>query len=175
MPDSETGRPGTTVTKDSEAAGESTSLTTTRSRPGVLVVDDEEYLRQIFDIALRQEGFAVWLAADGLEALELYQKHHEAIDMVLLDVRMPGLDGPGTLTALRRLNPKVCCCFMSGDLALYKERSLRDSSAGPVLYKPFRLEELARRVRQLVDQAGPRPLPHEVSSANGTTSKEAFD
>jgi CheY-like chemotaxis protein len=47
----------------------------------------------------------VWLAAGGQEALDLYQRHREAIDVVLLDVRMPGLDGPQTLAALRALNP----------------------------------------------------------------------
>src|SRR3954470_11871134 len=70
-------------------------------RRGVLVVDDEECVRDVLDAMLRQQGFAVWLAADGWEALEVYRLHLAAIDLVLLDVRMPGLDGPATLTALR--------------------------------------------------------------------------
>jgi DNA-binding response OmpR family regulator len=154
MAESVTGQPCSTETYDRGSAVGCISHPTNRSRPGVLVVDDEEYLRHILDVALRQEGFTVWLADDGWEALDLYRKHFAAIDMVLLDVRMPGLDGPGTLTALRKLDPEVRCCFMSGDLGQYTERSLRDSGAGPVLHKPFRLEELARLVRQMLGHAG---------------------
>jgi len=117
-------------------------------------------VRHILYVVLRKEGFTVWLAADGLEALEVFRKYHESIGIVLLDIRMPRLDGPGTLTALRQLDPEVRYCFMSGDLGQYTEANVRDSGAGPVLPKPFRLEELTHRVRQLVghaEQTAPSP------------------
>ena len=63
---------------------------------------------------MRSHGLAVWLAADGPEAVELYRGHRDTIDVVLLDVQMPGLDGPATLTALREFDPGVLCCFMTG-------------------------------------------------------------
>src|SRR5690349_11978266 len=78
-------------------------------RHGVLVVDDQEGVRGVLGAMLRQEGFAVWLAADGWEAIDLYRSRRAAIDLVLLDVRMPGLDGPATLAALRGLDPRVRC------------------------------------------------------------------
>ena len=61
---------------------------------GILVVDDEAGVLRVLDLVLRQQGFAVWPAAGGVEAVELYRRHREAIDVVLLDVCMPGLDGP---------------------------------------------------------------------------------
>src|SRR5262249_54197572 len=105
-------------------------------RCGVLVVDDEGSVRGVLDIGLRHYGFALWLAADAADALALYQRHREFIDVVLLDVRMPGLDGPRTLAALRQLDPQVRCCFRSGSLGGYTEEELRYLSSAAVLSKP---------------------------------------
>jgi CheY-like chemotaxis protein len=120
---------------------------------GVLVVDDEVCVRGILNVGLRQQGFAVWLAANGQEALELYWQHRRAIDVVLMDVRMPGLDGPQTLAALQELTPQIRCCFMSGDAGSYTEDRLRNWSAAAVLQKPFRLDEVARVLCELVKKA----------------------
>jgi CheY-like chemotaxis protein len=117
--------------------------------PGVLVVDDEGCVRGVLGIGMRRAGFAVWLAADGREALDLYRRHRESIDVVLLDVLMPGLDGPQTLAALRELNPQIRCCFMSGDLGGYTEERLRRLGAAAILQKPFRLDEVADVLGQL--------------------------
>ncbi len=93
-------------------------------------------------ISLRQHGCAVWLAADGWEALDVYRDRREAVDVVLMDVRMPGLDGPRTLAELRQLDPKVRCCFMSGDLGDYTERELHELGATAVFLKPLHLDEV---------------------------------
>ena len=116
---------------------------------GILVVDDEHHLRVVLGYSMRQQGFAVWLAADGHEALDLYQRHREGIDVVLLDVHMPGPDGPRTLAALRGLNPRLRFCFMSGDLGSYTEGHLRDLGATGVLHKPFPLAETAEGLWRL--------------------------
>src|SRR4051812_24357350 len=104
---------------------------------GILVVDDEEGVRGVLDEAMRRRGFAVWLAAQGQEALDLYRQHGQAIDVVLLDVRMPGLDGPHTLAALQEINPRIRCCFMSGDLGSYAEWQLYNLGAAALIRKPF--------------------------------------
>ena len=106
-------------------------------------------MRGALEAALRREGYDVWLAADGQEALVQYWDRREDIDVILLDVRMPSLDGPQTLAALRQLNPRVRCCFMSGDLGSYTEGELRGLGAAGVLYKPFPLAEVARVVGHL--------------------------
>jgi DNA-binding response OmpR family regulator len=116
---------------------------------GVLVVDDQVYVRAMLDLALRQEGFTVWLAADGQEAFDLYCRHREAIDVIMLDVRMPGQDGPKTLASLRQLDPQVCCCFMTGDCGDHSEMELWDLEAAAIFHKPFRLAEVAQVLWQL--------------------------
>jgi CheY-like chemotaxis protein len=129
-----------------------TSSATPRTR-GILVADDEWAVRAVLGVVLRGKGFALWLAADGHEALDLYRRGHEAIDVVLLDVRMPGWDGPQTLAALQEVNPQVRCCFMSGDLGRYTEQGLRDLGAAAVLQKPFRVAEIAQALWELAGGA----------------------
>src|SRR5438552_2455699 len=93
---------------------------------GLLVVDDQGSVGDVLDVGFRQQGFTVWRAVNGWEALDLYRRYGQMIDVVLLDVCMPGLDGPRTLAALQELNPQIRSCFMSGDLGHYDEGSLRD-------------------------------------------------
>jgi CheY-like chemotaxis protein len=121
---------------------------------GVLVVDDQDYLRYTIERTLHAAGFLVWLAESGREAVDLYRRHAAAIDVVVLDVRMPGMDGPQTLAALRELDPHVRCCFLSGDFGCYTEARLREMGAGAVLYKPTQLEKITRAVRLLAGPAG---------------------
>jgi CheY-like chemotaxis protein len=120
---------------------------------GILVVDDEACVRDVLDVGMRQQGFAVWLAGNGWEALELYRRHRRDIDVDLMDVRMPGLDGPQTLAALLELSPQIRCCFMSGDLGGYTEEGLRNASVAAVLQKPFCLAEVAQALWEWASNA----------------------
>jgi CheY-like chemotaxis protein len=125
-----------------------------RDKPGVLVVDDNHLVRSIVQLGLERAGFDVWLAPGGREAIQLYRKHRDRIAVVLLDVRMPGLDGPQTLEALRRLNPEVLVCFMSGGASASEPAGPRQGGAACVIAKPFLVEDLANVLRQ-VTQRGP--------------------
>src|SRR5262249_13388533 len=82
------------------------------AQPGILVVDDEDSVRRLLQIVLERQGFSVWSAADGRTAIRLYRQYRTTISLVLLDVRMPELDGPQTLAELREFNPAIRCCFM---------------------------------------------------------------
>jgi CheY-like chemotaxis protein len=125
----------------------------TPPRPGVLVVDDDAALRDVLDIWLRQDGFEVWLAGCGREAIRHHRQHRHVIAAVVLDVHMPGMDGHQTLVALRELNPQVRCCFLSGDLGGYTEEQLRQAGAVAILRKPTELDEVARMVWLLAASA----------------------
>jgi CheY-like chemotaxis protein len=119
-------------------------------RPGVLVVDGEVVVRKVLDLGLWREGFAVWLAGDGYEALELYRRRAGEIDLVLLEVRLPGSGGPQTLAALRRLNPEVRCCLMNGTLGDYTDEELLELGAAAYLNKPFSFMEVALVLRRML-------------------------
>jgi CheY-like chemotaxis protein len=115
----------------------------------ILIVDDDPLIRSLFTAYLPGQGFEVWRAASGAEAVELYRKHGGDFDVVLLDVRMPGLNGPQTLALLRELDADVRCCFMSGDIGDYTEDDLFALGALAVVAKPFSLSALVRRLRQV--------------------------
>jgi CheY-like chemotaxis protein len=135
--------------EESETAECEPKLQQLRDKPGVLVVDDEHPVRAVVQLGLERNGFEVWLATNGREAVHLYRKHREHIAVVLLDVRMPGLDGPATLDVLRSLNPGVLVCFMSGDTGDYEQEQLRQRGAVHVIVKPFHLDQLAKVLRRL--------------------------
>ena len=119
-------------------------------QPSVLVVDDDAAVRQMLELGLQCQGFRVRLAGSGAEAVQLYRTHRGDINLVLLDVRMPELDGPATLHELGRIDPGIRCAFMSGDTGEYSEADLLGRGALCLLTKPFDLHDLAGRLRQLV-------------------------
>jgi len=121
----------------------------TASLPAVLIVDDQPYVRDVLRRGLEKNGFEAWQAASGWEALEIYQHHWDEFAAVLLDVRMPGLDGLQTLRCMMHINPKVRACFMSGDLGDYSESQLLNQGAVRVLAKPFHLDEVVSVLRQI--------------------------
>lgn len=117
---------------------------------GLMVVDDDAGVRNMLDEWLRHQGFAVWLAATGEDAVDLYRRRREAIDLVLMDVRMPDLDGPQTLAELRAINPGLRCCFMSGGLGDHTRAELISGSETSFIRKPFQLDELVQALLSLV-------------------------
>jgi len=131
----------------SQAAAAEPMVRQSCEKPGVLVVDDEHMVRIMVQLGLERNGFDVWLARDGREAIDLYCRHAEEIAVVLLDVRMPGLDGLQTLEVLRQRNPEVLACFMSGGTGASKPEELLQRGAAYVIAKPFLLEDLANILR----------------------------
>ncbi len=115
--------------------------------PGVLLVDDEPFIRDVVSLALRRVGFAVLTAASGGEAVELFRNHREDVDVVLLDMVMPGLDGPATLAELERVRPDVRCCLMSGG-------ATPEGGRARAIRKPFQMADLVRVLRELLPPSG---------------------
>jgi CheY-like chemotaxis protein len=133
---------------DQQPAEERGTPSRPRDLPGILVVDDAAAVRTGLGEALRREGFAVWVAPDGQQALDLYRRCGGSIDLVVMDQRMPGLDGLQTLAALRALNPDVRCCFLTADPD--SDGRLEQGGATCVLHKPMGPDEVARVLRRLV-------------------------
>ena len=104
--------------------------------------------RTMLGKALAHHGYAVWLAAGGLEAVDFYRQHQEQVDLVLLDVVMPEMSGRETLAALQKINPYVHCCFISGEPNSYPRESLLALGASAVLEKPFGLVDISHVLRE---------------------------
>ncbi len=125
----------------------------TTPQTGVLVVDDDEMIRTVLGLFFRQQGIPFWLAKSGTEAAKLYHEHADRISLVLLDVRMPGWDGPLTLANLRAIDPDFACYFMSGDWAPYTEDELKAMGAEGLIVKPFLFKVLAEVVNHCLASA----------------------
>jgi len=118
-------------------------------KPIILVADDEPLIRDLLLRYLSAHDFHPLLARNGQEALDIYRAKGEEIALVLLDIRMPGLSGPETLTAIQAINPRVRCCFMSGDFGVYSPEELQARGALHLFTKPFLPRELVSVLRRL--------------------------
>lgn len=117
----------------------------------VLVVDDEADLAAILANRLRRAGYEVTLAADGLVALELIGRDRP--DLVLLDVRMPRLDGIETLRRLRQDGDtaRLPAIVMTANAEDSDRARALEAGADACLAKPFETAEMLARIRELLD------------------------
>jgi PAS domain S-box-containing protein len=137
----------------------------------ILVVEDEEMLRNLAQGALERWGYRVLTAANGDEALAAYQKYAAEVDLVLLDLTMPRLSGLQVHESLRRINPDVRIVFTSGRANQGDIDHLLEAGARGFLPKPYMPEELVQKVRQALDSTtaseaspGDPDSPAEVES-----------
>jgi two-component system cell cycle sensor histidine kinase/response regulator CckA len=126
---------------------------TDKAEGTILIVDDEPQVRKIAASILEKQGYTIALASDGYEALALALAHGMRFKAVLLDLTMPGLDGPATLRELRALSKSVPVLIMSG----YSETDARKHIiAAPLIGfipKPFTADDLLQKIKSLTDQA----------------------
>jgi CheY-like chemotaxis protein len=130
----------------------------------VLVVDDEEAVREVAAAALESAGYQVLSAADGLEGVALFEKHRREIVAVLLDASMPRMSGEDTLARIRALAERVPVLVTSG----YSERDAiaRFEGAGVegFIQKPFRASQLVEKVQHLAVSGEPGAPGNSVRS-----------
>ncbi len=120
----------------------------------ILLAEDRENLRELARDVLVELGYEVMMAKDGAEAVEVYAANRDRIDLVLLDVVMPSMGGHEAYQKIRSLGSNIPHIFMTG----YDEKIEQNLAVDPVgaalLYKPFSVEVLGRKVREVLDQAG---------------------
>lgn len=152
--ESEKGK-GTTVTallpaleaKATETRDTKSPLPTRQQGTGtVLLVDDEELLRSTGKRLLAKLGYRVLLAGDGSEALEIFRQHGNEIDLILLDLGMPVMDGAECFRKLKELSPEVRVLIASGYSDADKVEGLLADGALGFLHKPFSAEHLSRAI-----------------------------
>ncbi|MBN2195497.1 MAG: response regulator [Polyangiaceae bacterium] len=118
----------------------------------VLVVDDESLVRTAFRHLLHDLGYSVMVAESGYAAIEAYQADPNGIDVVLLDLSMPTMDGAECFSRLRELNPYVKVVFCTGRARGEAAARIIADREVPVLSKPCRMEELAAALAQAIEE-----------------------
>ncbi len=116
----------------------------------ILVADDEESVRLLLEKALSRHGATVLAARDGAQALELFKKRREAIDLILLDLTMPGISGEEVLIRLRELNATQKIVIMSGYGEQETMRRCAELGVVGFVSKPFEIETVVTKLRSLL-------------------------
>jgi len=152
--DSESGK-GTTFTiylpvSERRVLEENTAATVIKGDETILIVDDEEDVRGMLSKQLTPLGYKVLFASDGLEAIKIFKQQKHKIDLILLDMIMPGMAGKETYQKLREISPGVKVLIMSGfSLNSSDKEMLSDRTMG-FIQKPFELYELSNIIRKIL-------------------------
>jgi CheY-like chemotaxis protein len=112
----------------------------------LLLVDDEETLRDLLESALVDHGFDVTAAGDGAAALDLFRAG-QTFDVIVLDLSMPRMDGPKLLATLRSEGQKVPAVLVGG-LGRLSPEECAQLGVGPVLLKPFSIPQLLAAIEK---------------------------
>jgi CheY-like chemotaxis protein len=115
----------------------------------ILLVDDNEDVREIIALALRDFGYSVFEASDGNAALGLLGANY-AIELLLIDFVMPKMSGTELLARARVIRPEIKAAFITGDAD--RTRHSAKFAGELVIIKPFTVEQLALMVRKALDQ-----------------------
>jgi len=138
-----------------------------RGHETILVVEDEQQVRDLAVRVLESRGYRVLSAADGQAALRLCHEHDGPLDLLLTDVIMPELNGRQLADRILRLRPGIRVVYMSGyiDDAIVSQGQLPPGTA--FVAKPFTLDALAAKVRQALDgEPADRPGPPGPSESD---------
>lgn len=128
--------PSVEITKEDTFVGKGT----------VLVVDDEDIIRDLAIEVLSQYGYEVLSAADGHEAVEIYSRIRDDIDIVILDMIMPRMGGKEAFEKLRAINPDVKVLLSSGYSLDDAARAILQDGARGFIQKPFDIDKLAKQI-----------------------------
>src|SRR5262249_32117600 len=116
----------------------------------ILLADDEPMIRNLGRTILQRCGYHVVLAEDGMQAVDLYRREGDRIDLVILDLTMPKLSGEDALRRMLEVNSGVRVLFSSGYFADHV--TARGEHILGFLGKPYRQDDLLRTVREALDQ-----------------------
>jgi len=118
----------------------------------ILVVEDDQSVRQVLSLALRHLGYGVFEAANGVEAVKLWQSHGDQINLLFTDIVMPeGMTGRELAERLRGLKPDLRVVLTSGYSAEWTQPGGDAAPGMRFLGKPYQMAEMARVVRECLD------------------------
>ncbi|MBP7381792.1 response regulator [Myxococcota bacterium] len=124
----------------------------------VLVVEDEELVRNMSEVMLKEIGFEVLTASNGVEAIEVFRQHMNEIRFVLMDVIMPEMDGMNAMLAIQKIRPDTTFVIMSGFAFEHRRDEFMKAGACGFIAKPFRNHDLITVVEDCLSCEGGRDV-----------------
>ena len=118
----------------------------------ILVIDDEQGIRNLLDTLLSRKGYEVVLASNGQKGLELFRR--ERPDVVVLDLKMPEMNGLTVLQQIRQLNPVQPVVILTGAATAEAEQQVRALGVTEFVEKEFSMHRLGDSLKRLLNSAG---------------------
>lgn len=117
----------------------------------ILVAEDEEVIRELLTEMLSDEGYRVLVAEDGKKALDIYSREGSSVDLVILDMIMPEVNGIEAFRKLKQLDPRVKILLSSGYTQESEAQSILNEGALGFIQKPYAVNELLSKIRSILD------------------------
>jgi len=124
-------------------------------RERILIVDDEKQIVSVLKEMLELLGYRIFAAGCGQEAVALYEEKHDEIDLIILDMIMPGMGGGKTFSMLKDIDPGVRVILATGYSISNETQKIMARGCDGFLPKPFKLDELSREIRGVLDRCVP--------------------
>jgi len=118
----------------------------------ILFVDDEEIILRVGERLLTKLGYTVLTANGGKEAIQIYEKHQEKIDLVILDMIMPGMGGGETYDTMKELHPPIKVLLSSGYSIDGQATEILKRGCNGFIQKPFTLAQISNAIREVVEK-----------------------
>ncbi|MBF0201812.1 MAG: transporter substrate-binding domain-containing protein [Desulfamplus sp.] len=117
----------------------------------ILLIDDEEMITEVGKAMLETMGYQVITAGDGREGVEIFQSRSQNIDLVILDMIMPVMDGEEAFERIREISPEVPVILSSGYSATGKTARILERGCNDFIQKPFNIEEFSKKIKTILD------------------------
>jgi two-component system cell cycle sensor histidine kinase/response regulator CckA len=117
----------------------------------ILVADDEQVILEVSTEMLTSLGYRIYAAGSGQEALAVFMEKRNEIDLVILDMIMPGISGGETFDRLREISPEIKVLLSSGYSINGEAKTIMERGCNGFLQKPFHLEKLSSKIREMLD------------------------
>jgi PAS domain S-box-containing protein len=118
----------------------------------ILFVDDEDVIIDVNREIMESLGYKVVAAKSGQEALEVYRKLQGKINLIILDMIMPGMDGEATYDSLKKVNPEIRVILSSGYSKNEQAKAILEKGCQAFIQKPFSISDLSMTIRQVLDK-----------------------
>lgn len=144
-------------------------------KSSILLVEDEENLGKTLFLNLELENYNVKLASTGKEALDLFNAYHKSLDLVLLDVMLPGINGYELCEIFKKTNPELPVIFLTAKNQTSEKISGLKLGADDYITKPFELEELLLRIQNVIKRSVKTSSPVIFEFGKCSINFETFD
>ncbi|MFA5180929.1 MAG: PAS domain S-box protein [Syntrophales bacterium] len=124
---------------------------TVKGMETILLIDDEPVNLEVSGELLESLGYRVYMAGGGQEGLAIFEEKRDEIDLVILDMVMPGISGGETFDRLRATNPKIKVLLCSGYSINGQAQNIMDRGCNGFIQKPYKMNNLSQKIRELLD------------------------